>query len=239
MKRIFSMLCMALFTLVFARAANAQSTIEGAWQMKNAPSGASITLVIADGYFMQTGYNKDAKTFIGSFGGTYKETGAGSLDATMQFHTDDKDQVGQSFPVSYKVNGNELQINAGDDATEWQRIDDGNATLAGVWRISQREQEGKMNPINPGPRRTLKILSGTRFQWAAINTETGEFFGTGGGTYSFKDGKYTENIEFFSRDASRVGMSLSFDGKVDGDNWHHSGLSSKGEKISEIWTRSK
>ncbi|MCK7560196.1 hypothetical protein MKQ70_36925 [Chitinophaga sedimenti] len=43
MKRIFSMLCMALFTLVFARAANAQSTIEGAWQMKNAPSGASIT----------------------------------------------------------------------------------------------------------------------------------------------------------------------------------------------------
>ena len=83
----------------------------------------------------------------------------------------------------------------------------------------------------------MKILSGTRFQWIAYNTETKEFFGTGGGTYTFVDGKYTEHIEFFSRDSTRVGASLSFDGKVEGNNWHHSGLSSRGEPIHEIWTR--
>ncbi len=98
-------------------------------------------------------------------------------------------------------------------------------------------RDGKMNEMKPGPRKTLKILSGTRFQWAAINTDTKEFFGTGGGTYTFKDGKYTENIEFFSRDNSRVGASLSFDGKVDGKRWHHSGKSSKGDPIAEVWTR--
>lgn len=65
-----------------------------------------------------------------------------------------------------------------------------------------------MVSMRPGARKTIKILSGTRFQWAAINSETGEFFGTGGGNYTFKDGKYTENIEYFSRDASRVGASL-------------------------------
>jgi hypothetical protein len=78
-----------------------------------------------------------------------------------------------------------------------------------------------------GARRTLKILTGTRFQWAAINIETKEFFGTGGGRYTFENGKYTEHIEFFSRDSSRVGASLGFDGKIESGAWHHSGLSSR------------
>jgi hypothetical protein len=74
---------------------------------------------------------------------------------------------------------------------------------------------------------------------AAINPETKEFFGTGGGTYTFKSGKYTENIEFFSRDSSRVGASLSFDGKLNNGEWHQSGLSSKGDSIYEVWSRVK
>jgi hypothetical protein len=94
-----------------------------------------------------------------------------------------------------------------------------------------------MSKIVPGARRTMKILSGTRFQWIAYNTETKEFFGTGGGTYQTQNGKYTENIEFFSRDNSRVGSRLEFDFAVDGGNWNHKGLSSKGDPIDEIWTR--
>ena len=85
----------------------------------------------------------------------------------------------------------------------------------------------------------MKILSGTRFQWIAYNTETKEFLGTGGGTYTTEDGKYTENIEFFSRDATRVGTSLAFTFEIKDSNWHHSGLSSKGEPIYEIWSLRK
>ncbi|MGB4902866.1 MAG: hypothetical protein WBP00_18965, partial [Saprospiraceae bacterium] len=59
----------------------------------------------------------------------------------------------------------------------------------------------------------------------------------GGGTYTSADGKYTETIEFFSRDKSRVGSSLSFDAKVDGGTWDHSGKSSTGNPVLEIWTR--
>ena len=43
----------------------------------------------------------------------------------------------------------------------------------------------------------MKILTGSRFQWIAYNTETKQFFGTGGGSYTAKNGVYTENIEFF------------------------------------------
>jgi hypothetical protein len=51
-------------------------------------------------------------------------------------------------------------------------------------------------------------------------------------------GKYTENIDFFSRDQSRVGMSLSFDFALTPENdWRHSGKSSKGDPIDEVWSK--
>jgi len=86
------------------------------------------------------------------------------------------------------------------------------------------------------PRKTMKILSGTRFQWIAYNTETKEFKGTGGGTYTTIDGKYTEQIEFFSRDDAKVGLRLQFDFAVKDGKWQHQGLSSKGAPIHEIWS---
>jgi len=49
--------------------------------------------------------------------------------------------------------------------------------------------------------------------------------------------KYTEHIEFFSRDSSRVGASLSFDGSISDKVWTHKGASSKGDPIHEEWTR--
>jgi hypothetical protein len=119
----------------------------------------------------------------------------------------------------------------------WKRIDEGKGGLSGNWRITSRDQNGQMVAMTPGARKTIKLLSDTRFQWAAINTETGEFFGTGGGKYTFKDGKYTEMIEFFSRDSSRVGMSLTFDATLTGNEWLHSGKSSKGDPVKEIWSR--
>ncbi len=121
---------------------------------------------------------------------------------------------------------------------EFSRIDDGTpGQLLGAWLITGRMEGGSVQAITPGARRTMKILSGKRFQWIAYNTETKEFLGTGGGTYTTENGKYTENIEFFSRDNSRVGASLSFDFSLEDGNWRHKGLSSKGDPIDEVWTK--
>jgi hypothetical protein len=109
---------------------------------------------------------------------------------------------------------------------ELTRLDEGTGALAGNWRITGRMNDGQIQPLQKGPRKTLKLISGIRFQWMAINPETKEFYGTGGGTYTFKDGKYTdkdgkytENIEFFSKDSSRVGASLTFDGSLNKNVW--------------------
>ncbi len=103
--------------------------------------------------------------------------------------------------------------------------------------MSGRVRDGETQQRDTNrPRKTMKILSGTRFQWIAYNTETKQFMGTGGGTYTTEDGTYTETIKFFSRDDSKVGRDLPFNYELINGNWHHSGLSSKGDPIHEIWS---
>jgi len=82
----------------------------------------------------------------------------------------------------------------------------------------------------------MKVLSGSRFQWIAYNTATKQFMGTGGGTYTTINGKYTEKIEFFSRDNSKAGLSLTFDYSLKDGTWNHKGFSSKGAAMHEIWS---
>ena len=112
--------------------------------------------------------------------------------------------------------------------------------LDGKWLFATRgpdedqERRGEENP-----RKTLKILKDGRFQWIAYQTETMKFSGTGGGSFTSEDGKYTENIEFFSKDDSRVGATLKFNYDLKENDWHHTGKNSKGEPMYEIWTKRK
>ena len=177
------------------------------------------------------------KKFIETRGGTYITDG-NKITVAIEFDTSNNEQTGQSVVYNFLVEGDELTIDVNGKKSIYNRLDGGSAPLSGVWHITAQLRHGKVVPIHrTGTRKTLKILSATRFQWAAIDPGTKEFFGTGGGTYQFVNGKYTEQIEFFSKDSNRIGASLSFDGKLENGEWHHSGLSSKGEKIYEIWSR--
>lgn len=227
MKKIIFFSVAALFVLATAFT-SLQSLPEGAFQRTD--SGETEVLLFKDGYVMHTGFRD--KSFLYSHGGAITRDGE-NIMLKMEFDTRDKSRVGKSVKLPITFSGDRLTLNG----KEFSRVDDGSGDLAGNWRISGRKQGDNMGTINPGPRKTLKLLTGKRFQWAAINTETGEFFGTGGGTYVFNNGKYTENIEYFSRDSTRVGASLTFDGKVNDGKWEHSGLSSKGDPIFEIWSR--
>jgi hypothetical protein len=215
---------------------NSQANLTGAWSAKN--GSVDHVLIFQDGYFSYSIYDKANKKFIRTWGGTFTGSG-GQIHANIEFDTESKDNVGGHKHFASSISGNTLKVDMGAGVNSWTKTDDGTSNLAGNWRISGRMRDGSIQTIQKSPRKTLKILSSTRFQWMAINTETKEFFGTGGGTYTFKDGKYTENIEFFSRDSTRVGASLSFDGSVSNNVWSHKGLSSRGEPIHEEWSREK
>jgi hypothetical protein len=224
--------CIILFSLLWTHS-DAQQ-LQGAW--KRTLDTAIQTLTIVDNYFSVATFHVQDKKFINTSGGTALQEN-GELKGKIEFNTADRSQVTKNYTVAFKQQGTKLTFPLGGINIAWERLDDARQGLSGNWKIIGREQDGKMAEMRPGARKTIKILSGTRFQWAAINSETGDFFGTGGGFYTFENGKYTEHIEFFSRDATRVGASLSFNGELKEGNWHHSGLSSKGDRIYEIWSR--
>jgi hypothetical protein len=233
-QRIILLAAFAGSVFLMGFGSNFQSGPRGAWTTRD--GDLVRTLVLIDDYFSLTEFDIAHKKFYYTTGGTAR-LAEGKLTGTVEYHSGNKSEVGKTYSWPLKMSGTTLMVNRNGKDEQWTMTDDGRNELAGNWRITGREQNGQMLEIKHAARKTIKLLSGSRFQWAAINTETGEFFGTGGGAYTFKDGVYTEHIEFFSRDSSRVGMSLSFNGKVDGRNWHHSGKSSKGEPIHEVWSR--
>ncbi len=219
---------------------------EGAWEITEFSFGdynhenATGILLLEDGYYSWAVFNKKSNEFIGTGGGKYKQ-GGNSVEFFVMFHSLNPDLIGKGIMFIKRGAGSKwnMESRQGIKLSIKKLKEKVEESLEGTWRISEREQDGLMVEIPDSSRKTLKILSKSRFQWTAFDSETGEFFGTGGGTYTLENGKYTEKIEFFSRDNTRVGASLTFDYSIKADNsqWHHSGLSSKGSSIYEIWTK--
>ena len=222
---------------LFMDKANPSKSIQGAWtssELNESGEKITITTIVMDGYHAETFYNEKTNAFVKTFGG-YWTIENSVITITNEFSSADSAAVGKTRELTFDLKGDTLTFVGSDKV--WTRIDNGQTgALSGAWLISGRKRDGKMVRRSPGDRKTMKILSGTRFQWIAYNTATGKFSGTGGGTYSAENGTYTEKIEFFSRDNSRVGAKLTFQYEVIENEWHHSGMSSKGNPIYEIWS---
>jgi hypothetical protein len=208
--------------------------IRGAWTTVD--GSGELLLVIEDNYCTITSFNKAQKKFNYTRGGILSVHND-STEIKFEFSSKQPSEVGSELRSSFAVSNDQLRLDIDGEKREWTRVDAEVTPLTGCWRIDRRHNNPQRNGSTPNSRKTLKILSGTRFQWMAINSQSGEFFGTGGGTYTFKDGKYTENIQFFSRDSSRVGSSLTFEGSVENGVWRHKGLSSTGKPVDEHWVK--
>jgi hypothetical protein len=217
--------------------------LRGAWKLINADgkSSANVSIKIySDGYFMFGVHTTDGK-FLSAGGGNYTVKDK-EYTEIPDFNTSDSTAVRKPVSYSFALKNKQLTITANGKKETWENVDDGSGALAGAWRFGARVDDGGVAGERRGgdsPRQTMKILSGKYFQWAAFNYETKQFSGTGGGTYSLKDNRYTETISFFSRDNSRAGMSLTFDCKINGNDWYHKGKGTTGNPVSEVWEKVK
>ena len=217
---------------------NYSQNIIGAWESTyDSETGQPLKSVVifANGYQVLTTYNAKTGKFINTHGGTWTLNGD-MITEKIEFNSSNPELVGTEPSFKVSINADEFKIIEND--MTFKRLDDGTpGKLQNAWLMSGRIRDGKTQLRDTSrPRKTMKILSGTRFQWIAYNTETREFKGTGGGSYTTENGDYTENIEFFSRDDSKAGLSLKFNFELIDGNWHHKGLSSKGSPIHEIWS---
>ncbi|MVZ66903.1 hypothetical protein GQF61_13660 [Sphingobacterium sp. DK4209] len=225
MKRILSI----LLTIFLTTAMYAQETtaIAGAYLAKDGQTNHLILLI--DGYSSYIKYENNK--YLSTWGGPYA-TSSKLLTVKVEYSDANPSEVGTSKNLDLKNVGSDLQI--GD--LLFKKQNSNHQALDGLWRITGRQQENKLSTIARGDRKTIKLLVDGYFQWIAINPAERGFYGTGGGRYSFKDGDYVEEIVFFSRDNSRVGATLEFKGELKEKDWHHSGKSSKGDPIYEIWS---
>lgn len=226
-----------LLLIIFPFSLCAQSLI-GAWERTYVSENGDTlknVVIFANGYQVATNYHASTGKFIDTNGGTWILNGK-MMTEKVEFDSKSPDRVGSEVSFEIRVSDKKLEI-VGSEA-KWTKTDDGTpGKLPGAWLMSGRVRNGETQTRDTSkPRKTMKLLSGTRFQWIAYNTETKEFKGTGGGTYTTVEGKYTENIEFFSRNDSKAGLSLQFDFELIDGKWQHKGFSSKGNPIHEIWS---
>jgi hypothetical protein len=205
----------------------------GAWGYGD-PQNKTV-MTVADNVFAVAQYDLPGKKLIHSYGGTWRIEG-NKLIKKMEWDSKDSSEVGKEIIEEIQLSKNSLAIKKG----VWSRLDDGTpGALQGAWIITGNYSNDKVSkrPRPFYPRRTMKVLSGKTFHWIAYNVETKTFMNAGGGTYTTNNGKYTENIEFFSKTPESVGKSLTFDYSfVDGD-WRHKGEKSTGGSMDECWSK--
>lgn len=192
-------------------------------------------LKIDSSYFIHSVYEKSPARFIKTAGGFYTLAND-TLKISLEFHSDYKLDSISSLKLPFKAENGLLMIKEKSFKLQAKIHQD----LDGQWLFGTRgPDEGQKRRGETNTRKTLKFLKNGRFQWIAFDTKGMQFKGTGGGSYTSKDGVYTENITFFSKDNSRVGARLEFKYEIKGNDWHHSGKNSKGEPMYEIWGKRK
>ena len=194
------------------------------YTFKSKENGKIVThrILIDNSYLVETQFLSNPAEFILTRGGFYSKEGK-EISVNFEFNSNfEKDSL------------KKLKINWSKD---WEKVSKKPKDLNGKWLMAGRvTDQGERRRDTSRPRKTMKFLLNGYFQWTAFNTETFQFFGSGGGFYTTENGKYTEHIQYFSRDNSRVGAVLPFNYSLKGSDWHHQGYSSKGDPMHEIWS---
>ena len=206
------------------------------YEKKTGDNREVYQLMVDNQYAVLSIYKTTPPEFVKTLGGFYTIKGD-NLEIQMEFNSNfgNDSLVQLDIPFSKSKNGINFNIDGKKDFKTMPKL---KQDLDGEWLFSARTADvdkGRREATNP--RKTLKFLLDGRFQWIAYNSETFDFFGTGECAFTSKNGKYEESIEFFSKDNSRVGQKLGFDYEVRGNDWYHSGKSSKGEPLGEIWSK--
>ncbi|MFC4096093.1 hypothetical protein [Euzebyella saccharophila] len=187
-------------------------------------------------YLTWTVYEEDPANFIKTVGGFYTvETGKllVNLEFNSGYNDDNKKQL--AYPIDISIGQISISV---PEKLIFNKSEKNTQELDGKWLFATRGPDtGQERRGDDNPRKTLKFLMDGRFQWIAYNTETFKFHGTGGGSFTSNSGEYKEEIEYFSRDNTRVGATLKFNYELKGNDWHHTGKNSKGEPMYEIWSK--
>lgn len=237
--KLLATIALSIATIVLLSSLKAIKTdtkdIAGAWGF--GPPQNRTVMINTDNVFSVATYDVPGKKFISSYGGSWRIEG-NKLIKKIEWNSKDSLQVGKEISEDVQITGSKLVVKQNNET--WNRLDDGKpGELMGAWIITGNfvndTASKRANPFYP--RRTMKVLSGKYFHWIAYNVAAKTFMNAGGGTYTTATGKYSENIEFFTKTPESVGKSLAFDYSFVNGDWRHKGQKSTGGPMDECWSK--
>lgn len=238
MKLFFNLLLVSVF---FNPISLSGQWVNGVYEKseKNDSSTQTSRLMIKDSYFILTTFNSAPASFNTTLGGILTTEGKNFI-VNLEFNSAITKDSLKTLKGTFQLNGDRcMLILDNGKKLDLEKVTKEDQNFEGAFLMAGRvTDQGESRRRIDVPRITMKMLLDGYFQWIAFNRETFEFSGSGGGTYIANlGGDYIEKIEFFSRNASRVGAKLPFKFNLKADDWFHQGKSSTGEPMHEIWTR--
>src|SRR5215470_14061727 len=109
--------------------------------------------------------------------------------------------------------------------------------LVGTWKQVKAKFGGNDAKLPEGNTQ-LKHITSTQFMYVDFDKD-GKVIDAFGGPYTLKGEKYEETLEYGVGDVFKIlkGKPQSFECKVEGNKWYHSGTLSNGLTIEEVWER--
>ncbi|WP_339713755.1 hypothetical protein [uncultured Kriegella sp.] len=228
-----------LFVCLLTSAVSVKAQISpGVYHTEQESDGQMIhhEIKLNSNYFVYTSYTTSPPNFIKTVGGFYTVKND-ILKVNLEFNSDYETNGATQLALPYAMKGRNLVLQTADELT-FELSAKIEQDLDGQWLFATRgPDKGQERRGEENSRKTLKFLMDGHFQWIAYDTKTFKFSGTGGGSFTSKNGVYTETISYFSKDNSRVGASLKFNYRIKNGDWHHTGKNSKGEPMYEIWAK--
>jgi beta-lactamase regulating signal transducer with metallopeptidase domain len=109
--------------------------------------------------------------------------------------------------------------------------------ILGTWELISYKYGGD-SELHPASGKRIKIITGTTFCWMDIKDPMPLVSDMAGGTYSYSNNSYIENIEYgMPAMIPYVGKEQKFTVTINEDTLNLKGSLSTGEKIEEIWVK--
>ena len=226
-----------LLSILMSLQLSTAQELNGAWQKieQNTDDLKTIKLY-SDSYFTSSTYLESSGEFISASGGIYSLSNS---DYIENYEIDSKSRAvtGTYLNFDFEIKNDTLNLQDKNSRNKeiWVKIDSSDGKNITCWKIHEVFRESRWQTIEDSPRKTLKMLTDNYYQVLALNSQTGEFFGSSGGQWTFEDGKHHEIVKFFSKNPSMVKDTLTFKKEIKDSIWNHNGKSSEGEYIQERW----
>lgn len=253
--KITMRILLVFFLANFSRWLQAQP-LEGAYLLIVSQYGDEVTKeeerfmtkgvkLFKDGYWISASFGHPKYPFGGSGGGTFT-TQNGKYSETLRYYSWDSTAVGKTYTFDYRLEGDRFTQSGFINSekyqhylikeemkriTPWCELKD--ASLEGVWFLQEASNNGESN--FSVPMEQIKIYAYPRFAWARYNTATGQFLGTGGGSYFFDGKKLIEHIEYITYDLA-MGSDVEIEVELQGLHMQQSSWSGT---YQETWQRAR